>query len=116
TLLAERDEAGEEEQLQPAVEVGGFQADAAEEEVYPLAGGELPAPGAIGLQVEGRELHRLQILDPERAAFPARLLIEGVDEFDLRPDAAHEQPVVLADVLLGDVDEAVAEVDQLGPV
>ena len=48
--------------------------------------------------------------------FPFGLLVVLVPDVDLRPDAAHQQAVVVPQVVLGDVDELVAEVDQFGPV
>ena len=42
-------------------------------------------------------------------------VILGTD-VDLRPDAAHQEPVVLPHVLLRDVDVLVAKIHELGPV
>ena len=44
------------------------------------------------------------------------LLVVLVLEVQLRPDATHQQSVVLPKVLLGDVDEFVAEVLEFRPV
>ena len=58
----------------------------------------------------GREL-----VDPERV-LALRLLVVLEAHVDLRPDAAHHEPLVVADVVLGDVHVLVAEVRDLGPV
>src|SRR5215204_4612501 len=50
--LGHRYEAGEKEQLEAAVVVGGFEADGADYEVGPLLGGELCAPLDVLLEVE----------------------------------------------------------------
>ena len=58
----------------------------------------------------------LRLVDPERAPLALGLLVVLVPDVDLRPDAAHQQAVELPQVVLGDVDVLVPEVDQLGPV
>ena len=68
------------------------------------------------VEVERGELDRLQALDPERALLPLLLFVVLMPDVHLRPDAAHQQAVVVPQVMLGDVDELVAEVHQFGPV
>ena len=88
----------------------------AEQQVDPLVGGELAAALPVLVEVERGKLDRLEALDPERAPLPLGLLVVLVLEFDLRPDPAHQQAVEVPQVVLGDVDVLVAEVDQFGPV
>ena len=57
----------------------------------------------------------VELVDPERV-LALRLLVVLEAHVDLRPDAARQQPLVVADVLRRDVEELVAEVDGLGPV
>ena len=73
------------------------------------------ADAAVLLEVEGGDLDRRELVDPERVLAP-RLLVVLEAHVDLRPDAAHEEALVVADVVLGDVHELVAEVGDLGPV
>ena len=56
---------------------------------------------AVLVQVEGGDLDRLQALDPERAFLALLLLVVLVLDVHLRPDAAHQQPVVVPQVVLG---------------
>ena len=58
-VLAQREQPDQEEQLQPPVEVRRLQADAADQQVDPLVGGELAAALAVLVQVEGGQLDRL---------------------------------------------------------
>jgi hypothetical protein len=64
------------------------------------------------VQVEGGELDGRELRDEERG------LLVGVvpGHVDLCPYAAGEQAIVIADVVLGDVNELVPEVGDLGPV
>ncbi len=87
-----------------------------QQQVDPLVGRELAAALPVFVQVERGELDRLQALDPERAPLPLGLLVVLVPDVHLCPDAAHQQAVVVPQVVLGDVDVLVAEVHQLGPV
>ena len=115
-MLAERQQPDQEEQLEPPVEVGRLHADAADQQVDPLVGRELAAALPVLVEVERGKLDRLEALDPERAPLPLGLLVVLVLEVDLRPDAAHQQAVEVPQVVLGDVDVLVPEVDQFGPV
>ena len=90
--------------------------DAADQQVDPLVGRELAAALPVLVEVEGGELDRLEPVDPERAPLAGGLLVVLVPDVDLRPDPAHQQAVELPQVVLGDVDVLVPEVDQLGPV
>ena len=113
--LGERDEAHEEEQLQPPRHLGRLVAHAAHDEVEPLVGRELAADAPVLLEVEGRDLDRRELVDPERV-LALRLLVVLEAHVDLRPDAAHDEALVVADVVLGNVHVLVPEVRDLGPV
>ncbi len=94
--LAEREQPDQEEQLQPAVEVGRLHADAADQQVDPLVGRELAAALPVLVEVERGELDRLEALDPERAPLPLGLLVVLVLECPpaprCRPSAGGRSP------------------------
>ncbi len=90
-------------------------AHAAHHEVEPLVGGELGTQPTVFVEIEGRELDRGELLDPERVLAPGLLVVLEA-HVDLRPDAAGEKPVEVAHVVVGDVDVLVAEVRDLRPV
>ena len=58
----------------------------------------------------------MRLVDPERAPLAGRFLVVLMPDVDLCPDPAHQQAVELPEVVLGDVDVLVPEVDQLRPV
>ncbi len=115
-MFAERQQPQQEEELHPPLEVGRLQADAAHQQVDPLVGRELAPAAAVLLQIERGDLDGLQALDPEGAFLALLLLVVLVPDVHLRPDAAHQQSVVVPQVMLRDVDVLVAEVHQLGPM
>src|SRR2546428_11461021 len=89
---------------------------ATDEEIYPLVRTELAATLPVLFEVEGRKLDRPHVIDPERAPLSRRRLIILMPDVHLSPDTAHEQPVVISDVVFRDMDIFVAEVDELCPV
>ena len=74
-----------------------------------------PADAAVLLEVEGRDLDRRQLVDPERV-LALRLLVVLEAHVDLRPDAAHQQPLVVAHVLVGMWRNLLPKLYSLGPV
>ena len=113
--LAERNEPGEEEELQASLHHRGLVAHASGHQVQPLVAGELPTQAPELLEVESRELDGGELLDPERV-FALGLLVVLPAHVDLGPDPARQQPVEIPHVVIGDVDVAVAEVGHLSPV
>ena len=113
--LAERDQPGQEQELQAPRHLRRLVAHAAHDEVDPLVGRELGPLALVLLQVEGGDLDRRQLVDPERVLALAFLVV-GEAHVDLGPDAARQQAFVVAHVVGRDVDELVAEVVQLRPV
>src|SRR6266446_8866925 len=93
-----------------------FQTDAANEQINPLLRTELAAALAIICEIKAGELDRPHILNPERTAFPLGILIVQMADVHLRPDTAHEHPVVFADIAFWNVDISMTEIDEFGPV
>jgi hypothetical protein len=96
--------------------VGRFHAYGTDQEVYPLVTCELVTAFDELWQIEAGQLNRLQILDPEGAAFSFGLLIVPMNQVYLGPNAAHEEPIILLDIELGNVDILMTEVYELSPV
>ena len=113
--LAQGNEAGQEQELQAPRHLRRLVAHAAHGEVDPLVRRELGPLALVLLQVEGGDLDRGQLVDPERVLALAFLVV-GEPHLDLGPDAAGQQAFVVADVVGRDVDELVAEIAHLGPV
>ena len=61
--LYERGEPGNEVELDPGGQLRWFQADGAQQDVYPVISGELLASLPIRRKVEPAELNRAQVLD-----------------------------------------------------
>jgi hypothetical protein len=114
-LLTQRHQAQQEQELEPPIHDRRLVAHAAQHEVHPLVRGELAAQPPVVVELEGRELNRRDLLDPERV-LAAVLFVVLEPHVHLRPDAAGEQPVEVTNVVLGDVDVLVAEVGELGPI
>ncbi len=104
------------EQLDAAAERGRLEAQGADQQVNPLVGGQLPAGRTVIIQIEGGKLDRLEAGDEEGTLLAAHHLFPAEFHVHLRPDAALQQPLVLADEGVGNMHEPIAEVDQLGPV
>ena len=68
----------------------------------------------VFLEVEGGELDGRELVDPE-GVLSLRLPRRTQSHLDLRPDAAGEQALEVADVVIGDVDVAMPEVGALRP-
>src|ERR1019366_7235729 len=81
-----------------------------------FVGRELAASLLVLGEIEAAHLDGLELGDPERAPLPFRLLVKVVAEIHLRPYAAGQEAVMLANVLVWDVDKLVPEVDELRPV
>ena len=114
--LGERDEPHQEEQLQPARHLRRARSPCCgrmRSSHSSVVNSRADAP--VLVEVEGRDLDRRQLVDPERV-LALRLLVVLEAHVELRPDAAHQQALVVADVLRRDVEELVAEVDRLRPV
>ena len=77
---------------------------------------ELAAALSIIGEVEGGELYWPHIFDPERTAFPLGLLIVQVADIHLCPDPTHQQSIVLADIVLWNMDIFMTEIREFGPV
>ena len=93
-------------QFQAPVHGRRLVAHAADDQVHPFVRGELGPQAAILLDVEGGDLNRRQGVDPE-GMFALVLLVVVEADVHLGPDAAHEQPVVVAHVVGRHMDEAV---------
>src|SRR5262245_37390028 len=91
-----------------------FKANGSHQQVDPLVAAELCAPGRILVQVESCDLDGLKRLDVE---WPFLNFVSSyaVDEVNLAPGPAPEQPVVSVDDVLRDVYILVAEIRQVGP-
>ena len=103
--LRQGNEPHQEEQLQPPGHLAGLIAHAAHDEIDPLVRRELPADVSILVEVEGGDLNRRQLVDPERVLAP-RLFVVFEAHVDLRPDTSHQKPLVVADVVLGNMHES----------
>ena len=93
----------------------GLVAHAADDQVDPLVGGELAAE----LRYSSRSNVAIWIgvsLSIQNGFLPLLLLVVLEAHVDLRPDAARQEPLEVADVVRRDMDELVAEVVDLGPV
>jgi hypothetical protein len=67
-----------------------FEANAAHQQIDPVVGIKLPAR-TVGIEIERANLNGLDIVDPERAAFAAGLVVIVMPEVDLGLDTAHQQ-------------------------
>ena len=114
--LAKGCQSDEEVQLQSAIKMGGFQTNAADQQVNPFIGGELGPAVPVFIQVKGRHLDRFHGGDPEWATLAARGLIVQVLDLHLCPDTTHQEPIIVTDIRLRDVHVAMAKVGELGPV
>ena len=86
----------EREQLAPQVVLARLEADGAHDEVEPVVSAELLPGLDVAGEVERRDLDGLQRRDVEGRLL--RLVLEVVvDEVELAPGAATEEPVVLVD-------------------
>ena len=99
----------EREQLAAQVVLARLEADGAHDEVEPVVAAELAPRLEVRIEVERGDLDGLERRDVEGRLL-GRVLEVVVDEVELAPRAAAEQPVVLVDDLLGDVDVLDAEV------
>ncbi len=91
--------------MRPFVKGRRFEADAADQEVFPLAGGHsLAATGQIADNVSFGELDRPEVGDGERSAALALAGAGAVLELDLAVEPAGQHPFVLVDHLGRDVD------------
>jgi len=70
----------------------------------------------VFFQVEGGDLDRSEMFDPKRASLPFRFLIVLMPDVHLRPNATHQQAIILPQVRLGDMHVPAAEVHKLGPM
>ena len=112
--LRKGDEPGQEKQLQPTRHLAGLVAHAAQHEVEPLVRREL----AADTRYSSRSKVAIWIgvsLSIQNGFLPLRLLVVLEAHVDLRPDAAHQQALVVANVVARDVHELVAEVDSPRP-
>src|SRR5207244_10953145 len=103
-------------QFLTAVEVRRFETDSPKEKVNPFFARELVAARPVLFKVEGRNLNRLQAVDPKRTAFTLLVFVVLVPNIQLRPNTAHQQSVVIPQEVFGYVDVPVTEVLQFGPV
>src|ERR1700688_390584 len=103
-------------QFLSAAEVRRFEADGSQQQVDPFIGGKLVAACAVFFEVECRKLNRFQTVDPEWAALTLLLFVVLMSNINLRPNPAHQQSVVIAQEMFGDVDVLVTKVLQFGPV
>src|SRR5260370_40247299 len=94
----------------------GFQPNAANKQVNPLIGAELAAALPIIDEVEGGELYWPHFFDPERTALPLGLLIVEVADVHLCPDPTHQHSIILADIVLRNMDKFMTEIREVGPV
>ena len=113
--LAERNEACEEEQLQPTLHDRGLVADAANHQVEPLVRGQLGALLAVLLEVERGKLDGDELVDPE-GVLALRLFVVLETHVDLGPDAPGQQAIEVADVVVGNVGVLVTKIRDFGPV
>src|SRR5262249_22970061 len=96
--------------------MGWLQANCTKQQVNPLVRGELTAATTVFFEIEGCQLDRLEVLDPERASLPLRLVIILMTNLDLRPDPANQQPIEFSDKAIWDMDIFVSETHSLGPI
>ena len=117
-FLHEWDEAEHVVQLAAAgvVRVARLVTHRAHQQVEPLVGRESPPDLDEALDIACGKLDRAQTLHEERTVLALEDKRIIVAEGDLGPDPSHEQPVVLADQPVVDIDEVLVEARQPCPV
>jgi hypothetical protein len=91
-------------------DISDFVSHASYHEIDPFIDRKLAPHTAVLVKIEGGDLDGRELIDPERI-LALRLFVVFEAHVELRPDAAHQQSLVVTYIVRRDVEELAAKVN-----
>src|SRR5260370_7984621 len=102
-------------ELQPAGHFCWLISHASHHEIDPIVHRKLAPDAAVILKIKCGDLDRRELINPEWI-LALRLFVVFEAHVELRPDTAHQQPLIVSYIMRRDVEKLATEVNPLCPV